>query len=244
MYNAGAEKFNAYKNMGSAASNEDLEAAIGYFTTAVEINPSESQIYGILATCYNEKEDEETALQMIDKAVELDPEDFNANLTAGQLYENSGSPEKAQMFYEKAVAIDPSNSRAVRLLAQNCYDLDLKDKALEIYENAILSEVDNIVKADLYFNLGVLNLQMGDLNKAEDNFLTAYDLNPEDIEALRGIAQTYENAEQWRRAERFYKELISLDPENPAHYRGVARVLIRQGKPDEAQSYFEKSKNL
>ena len=244
MYNAGANKFNAYKAEGREAGKEDLVKAIEHFNTAIEINPAESQIYSILAACYSETGDNDQALIMIDKALELNPDDFNINLAAGQLYGASGALETTMKLYEKAVAIDPSNGIAIRLLAQNYYDLDQKEKSLQVYENAILSEQDNSVKADLYFNLGVLNLQMGDFRKAEDSFLTAYDLNPKDIEALRGIAQTYENAEKWRRAERFYKELIDLDPENPEHYRGVARVLLRQGKPDEAQDYFERSKDL
>ncbi|MBC8322184.1 MAG: hypothetical protein H8E70_01290, partial [Candidatus Marinimicrobia bacterium] len=44
------------------------------------------------------------------------------------------------------------------------------------------------------------------------------------------------------KAEKFYKELIYLEPENAAHYRGIARVLLQQGKQDQAQRYFEKSK--
>jgi tetratricopeptide (TPR) repeat protein len=244
MYNAGANKFNAYKSARGAAGMADLEAAIEYFNTAIEINPAEPQVYDILAACYNETGDDDQALVMINKALELDPDNFNVNLTAGQLYGASGDLETSLKLYEKAVTIDPTNGIVVRLLAQNYYDLDQKEKSLQVYENAIVGEQDNIVKADLYFNLGVLNLQMGDFTKAEDSFLTAYDLNPKDIEALRGIAQTYENAKKWRRAERFYKELIDLDPENPEHYRGVARVLLRQGKPDEAQTYFEQSKDL
>ena len=87
-------------------------------------------------------------------------------------------------------------------------------------------------------------MQLGDFQQAEDNFSLAYDYNPNDIDALRGIAQTLENAEKWRRAEYFYRKLIDIEPENPQHYRAMARVLLRQGNTVAAQEYFDKSKEM
>ena len=34
-----------------------------------------------------------------------------------------------------------------------------------------------------------------------------------------------------------FTELIELDPENPDHYKGMARVLIKQGDMDGATKY-------
>ena len=116
--------------------------------------------------------------------------------------------------------------------------------SLATYEDAIANETDNNLKADLYYNLGVLNMQLGDFQQAEDNFSMAYDYNPNDIDALRGIAQTFENAEKWSRAEYFYRKLIDIESENPQHYRAMARVLLRQGDTDKAQEYFDKSKEF
>jgi Flp pilus assembly protein TadD len=87
-------------------------------------------------------------------------------------------------------------------------------------------------------------MQLGDFQAAEDNFAMAYDLNPDDIDALRGVAQTFENAEEWSRAEYYYRRLIDMEPENPQHYRAMARVLLRQGDTDAAQDYFDRSKEL
>jgi len=38
--------------------------------------------------------------------------------------------------------------------------------------------------------------------------------------------------------------LIALQPENPDHYKGMARVLIKQGDMDGATKYFDKAKKL
>jgi len=129
-------------------------------------------------------------------------------------------------------------------LATLYYDLGEKEKSVETFEAAIKTETDKMRKSDLYFNLGVLNMQLDHFQEAEDAFMYAYDLNPDDSEALVGMPQTFENAEKWRRASKFYRELIALEPDNPEHYKGMARVLIKQGDMDGATRYFEKSKKL
>jgi len=172
------------------------------------------------------------------------PDDFQPNMALGQILSFSGNKESAINYIEKAREIDPSSSSATTMLAGLYYDLGNKEKSVETFQAAIKTETDKSLKANLYFNLGVLNMQLEKFQEAEDNFMSAYDLNPDDIEALEGIAQTFENAEKWRRASKFYRELIVLDPQNPNHYKGMARVLIKQGDTEGATRYFEKSKKL
>ena len=157
---------------------------------------------------------------------EKNPEDFQTNFTLGQILSLIGDKKDALFHIEKSVQLDPSNTDAVRQLATLYYDNGNKEKSVETFEIAIKQEEDKIIKANLYFNLGVLYMQLDQFEEAEDNFFFAYDLNPEDTEALSGIAQTFENAEKWRRASKFYRELIQLEPENPDHFKGMARVLI------------------
>ena len=140
--------------------------------------------------------------------------------------------------------MDPTDLGVLKQLASLYYETDQKEKSVETFQMAIKQETDKPAKANLYFNLGVLYMQLNNFQDAEDNFMSAYDLNPEDIEALVGIAQTFENAEKWRRASKFYRELIVLEPENADHYKGMARVLIKQGDMDGATKYFDKAKKL
>ncbi len=58
------------------------------------------------------------------------------------------------------------------------------------------------------------------------------------------IGEVIENAEKWRKAEKFYRELISIDPDNPEHYRGMSRVKLQQGEPDQSKRFLDKAKAL
>ena len=240
-YNKAVRKFNNYKKRQDKAI---LENAIEVFNESVQIDPTKSQTYSILATCYYELGDSEKAIESGTKGYEMDPEDYQSNYTLGQIYALTGNKKEALFHVEKSVNLDPSNTDAVRQLATLYYDNGDKEKSVETFETAIKQEEDKIIKANLYFNLGVLYMQLDQFEEAEDNFFSAYDLNPEDTEALSGIAQTFENAEKWRRASKFYRELIELEPDNPDHFKGMARVLIKQGDMDGATKYFEKAKKL
>lgn len=244
IYNNGIAYFNEFRKSGEGKDSQILQDAIASFTMATQVNPNSSQSYGILANCLFASDDLENALDVVTKGAALDQDNFEINMTAGKLYTAADDKESALIYYKRAVVIDPTNSLARRQLAQTYYDVGDKEMSLATYEDAISKETDNLLKADLYYNLGVLNMQLGDFQQAEDNFSLAYDYNPDDIDALRGIAQTFENAEKWSRSEYFYRKLIEMEPENPQHYRAMARVLLRQGETDKAQEYFDKSKEL
>ena len=242
VYNKGVKVFNASKELDEQSRNDAVRDAINEFQNAIKIKGDESLNYTMLATCYFELGDADKSSELITKAVEIAPEDFNANMAAGQIFIRKKQPDKALPYLQKAVELNPENSAVIRNLAQTYYDLDNIEESISTYKKAIQTTFDLKAKADLHFNLGVLYNQVGDFDQAEDHFLSSLDLNPEDIEAIIGMAQTFESIEKWRKAEKFYKELIYLDPENANHYRGISRVLLQQGKQQEAKRYFEKSK--
>ncbi len=242
VYNKAVRVYNSSKELDDQDRKATVRDAINAFQTATEIKADESITYTMLATCYFDLGEVETSTLFIVKAVEMAPEDFNANMAAGQIFARNNQPEYALPYLQKAVELEPDNSPAIRNLAQAYYDTGNIEESIATYIKAIRTTLEMKAKADLYFNLGVLYNQAGDFDAAEDHFITALDLNPEDVEAILGMAQTFESNEKWRKAEKFYKELIYLEPENAAHYRGIARVLLQQGKQDQAQRYFEKSK--
>ena len=244
VYNQGIGYFQEFQTSKEGKESDFLQDAIKSFETAIEIIPEAGQAYGSLSRCLLLSDDLDGAIETVTTGVAKDHNNFYLNMTAGEMYGSADDKESALIYYIKAVEIDSTNLTAIQQLAQTYYDLGEKELSLETYENAISRITDNIQKADFYYNLGVLNMQLGDFQQAEDNFSLAYDYNPDDIDALRGIAQTFENAEKWNRAEYFYRKLIDMEPQNPQHYRAMARVLLRQGDTDRAQEYFDKSKEL
>ena len=245
IYNKGVVEFNEYQAASSdSASNAAMKKAITTFEVSARIKPDEAQSYTMLSRCNHLAGNTDKSEDYILKAVALSPDDATVNVTAGQIFMQKQDFEAALPYVKKAVELEPSNTKSIRNLAQIYYDTGQLEESIQTYEIAIDKETDREVKADLYFNLGILYNRVGDLEEAEYNFINALDENPEDIEAVMGMAQVFETAEKWRKAEKFYRELIAIDPDNPDHYRGMSRVLLQQGEPDESLRYLEKAKRL
>ena len=253
VYNKGGVEYNEYIAAPMDEKDAALKKAIATYEVSARIKPDEAQSYIMLSTCNHNAGNTDKSENYILKAVKLSPNDTKANLTAGRIFMQKQEFETALPYIQKAVELEPSNTKSIRNLAQIYYDLALLDssryterleKSIQTYEVAINKEMDREVKADLYFNLGILYTKVNNLGEAEYNFMNALDENPEDIEAVMGMAQVFETAEKWRKAEKFYRELIAVDPDNPVHYRGMSRVLLQQGEPDESLRYLEKAKRL
>ena len=245
IYNRGVVEFNEYQAASSdSASNAAMKKAITTFEVSARIKPDEAQSYTMLSRCNHLAGNTDKSEDYILKAVELSPDDATVNVTAGQIFMQKQDFEAALPYVKKAVELEPSNTKSIRNLAQIYYDTGQLEESIQTYEIAIDKETDREVKADLYFNLGILYNRVGNLEEAEYNFTNSLDENPDDIEAVMGMAQVFENAEKWRKAEKFYRELIAADPDNPDHYRGMSRVLLQQGEPDESLRYLEKAKRL
>ena len=253
MFNKGVEEYEEYFAAPMDEKDAALKKAITTFEISATIKTDEPRSYIQLSRCNNLAGNTDKSVDYILKAVALSPDDANVNLTAGRIFMQKQEFETALPYIQKAVELEPSNTQSIRNLAQIYYDLALLDssryterleKSIQTYEVAIDKEMDREVKADLYFNLGILYTKADNLEEAEYNFMNALDENPDDIEAVMGMAQVFENAEKWRKAEKFYRELIAVDPDNPVHYRGMSRVLLQQGEPDESLRYLEKAKRL
>jgi len=244
MYNKGVAEFNEYRAVPMDQKDAALKKTITTFEISATIKTDEAQTYTMLSTCNHLAGNTDKSENYILKAVELSPNDANVNLTAGQIFMQKQEFETALPYVKKAVELEPSNTKSIRNLAQIYYDIGQLEESIQTYEVAINKETDREVKADLYFNLGILYNGVGNLEEAEYNFTNSLDENPDDIEAIMGMAQVFENAEKWRKAEKFYRELIAVDPDNPEHYRSMSRVLLQQGEPDESLRYLEKAKRL
>jgi len=243
-YNKGVKNFNDYRNAPTDDKGKFLDNAIQALNNAVIIKPDQMKSFTLLGTCYFQSGDTTKAVELAKKAANESPDEVEANLNAGKILYNAKDKEGAVTYFKKVIELDPSNRSAIRNLAQIYYDLNKLDLSIETFHQAIKQETDRKIKADLYFNLGLLYMKVNDFTQAEDNFNMAYDLNPNDPEALTGVARAFEGAEKWSKAEKFYRQLTIDDPDNPDHYKSLARVLIKQGKMDEATHYYQKGKDL
>src|SRR5678816_805991 len=97
-------------------------------------------------------------------------------------------------------------------------------KAAEHYLEAI-SEGDNVAEA--YCNLGIINLERGQIPSALDNFTLSLKNDPRHVEAHYNLANLYYDAGDLQLAKLHYESAAELEPSfSPLHYN-LALVYYR-----------------
>ena len=236
-YNKGVSNFQKHQKKKEKSGDKYLIRSITHFETSIQIYPDKIENYLNLSTCYFENGDSEKSVRTIKEGADLSPENFDVNLAAGQILNKNNDKTGALPYLQKAIELDPQSSIAIQLLAQLYYDIGQQKEAVETYKIAIEKEDDKKIKADLYFNLGVIFNQIGSFDEAEVAFDEAYYFNDQDFEAVMGMARAFEGlgdkykdgtdgvekdlskAARWyKKAEKKIKDAKSIDLDNEDEY--------------------------
>eukprot|EP00761_Pharyngomonas_kirbyi_P013287 gb/GECH01013314.1/.p1 GENE.gb/GECH01013314.1/~~gb/GECH01013314.1/.p1 ORF type:complete len:989 (+),score=344.47 gb/GECH01013314.1/:1-2967(+) len=100
-----------------------------------------------------------------------------------------------------------------------------------------LNPMDN----SIFVIRGVLFLHQGTLEKAENQFNTALQSDPQNIPAMLGKACILYNQERYRRALELYRKILVINPRCPAEIRlGIGLCLFQLGNLQKAELAFKR----
>jgi tetratricopeptide (TPR) repeat protein len=170
----------------------------------------------------------------------LDPTDIQSHLVLGQLYTVNHESQQAQQEFEAAQKIDP-NSEDVALNLARLYGEsgDLK-RAIETLK--AVPEDDRSAK--LSFALGAGYDQMKDTKDAVTAYQQAVDMDPDNLDAKRALAQALLNNNQLDDAEHAYQEIAAADPQDAQALVRIAECQRRQGHYEPALATLKKAQAL
>lgn len=170
----------------------------------------------------------------------LDPTDIESHLVLGQLYTVNHDSQMAQQEFEAARKIDP-NSEDVALNLARLYGEsgDIK-RAISTLE--AVPEDDRTAK--LAFALGAGYDQVKDTKDAVTAYQQAVDLDPDNLDAKRALAQALLNNNQLQDAEHAYQEIASADPQDAQALVRIAECQRREGHYEQALATLKKAQAL
>ena len=114
-------------------------------------------------------------------------------------------------------------------------------KAAEHYQEAI-AEGDNVAEA--YCNLGILNLERGQLSSALDNFTLSLKNDPRHVEAHYNLANLYYDAGDLHLAKLHYEAAAQIEPGFSLVYFNLSLVYHKLGDLNAASATLEKYRQL
>jgi tetratricopeptide (TPR) repeat protein len=114
-------------------------------------------------------------------------------------------------------------------------------KAAEHYVEAI-NEGDNVAEA--YCNLGIINLERGQLASALDNFTRSLKNDPRHVEAHYNLANLYYDAGDFQLAKLHYEAAAQIEPGFSLVYFNLSLVYHKLGDLSSASATLEKYRQL
>jgi len=180
------------------------------------------------------------AIEQYEQIVKIEPNNVDDHLLLGRLYRLNNDLQKAENELKVAVKLDPDSEEAVTTLA-----LLYSDEGDTAHALQVLSAVpDTGRSAKLYAALGATYEQRKDYKSAIDAYKHAIQLDRDNLDAIRGLAENLLNDGQIDAALDQYKVIADANPEDAQTYLRISEIYRRQGKYDQALESLKKAQTM
>jgi tetratricopeptide (TPR) repeat protein len=177
------------------------------------------------------------AIEQYEQIVRLQPDSMDDHLLLGRLYRLNNDLQKAESEFKTAVKLQPDSEEAITTLAYLYNELGDTARAAQV-----LSSVPNAARsAKLYSALGYTYEQQKQYKDAVEAYRHAIEMDRDNLDAIRGLAQNLLNDGQSDAALEQYKVIADANPEDAQTYVRIAEIYRKQGKFDLALDNLKKA---
>src|SRR5277367_1306206 len=180
------------------------------------------------------------AIDQYQEIIKLEPDSVEDHLLLGRLYRLNNDLQKAEGEFKIAVKLDPNSEEAVTTLAILYGEEGDSTRAAE----TLSSVPDAARSAKLYSALGYTYEQRKEYKQAISAYRKAIELDRDNLDAIRGLAQNLLNDGQTDAALEQYKIIADSNPEDAQTYLRMAEIYRRLGKFDLALENLKKAESM
>ena len=180
------------------------------------------------------------AIEQYEQIIKLDPKSADDHVMLGRLYQADNQSKKAEDEEKTAVKLSPESEEAVTALALLYNEQGNAAKAAE----TLASVPESTRSAKLYSVLGATYDQQKDYKKAIDAYQHAIAIDRDNLDAMRGLAESLLNDGQTDKALEQYKIIADANPEDARTYIRLGEIYRRQGKLDLALQNLKKAQTM
>ena len=180
------------------------------------------------------------AIEQYEQIVRLQPDSMDDHLLLGRLYRLNNDLQKAESEFKIAAKLQPESEEAVTTLAYLYNELGDTARATEV----LSSVPKNERSAKLYQALGYTYEQQKQYKNAVEAYRHAIELDRDNLDAIRGLAENLLNDGQSDAALEQYKVIADANPEDAQTYIRIAEIYRKQGKFDLALENLKKAESM
>jgi len=180
------------------------------------------------------------AIEQYEQIVRIEPDSVEDHLLLGRLYKVNNDLLKAEGEFKTAVQLDPDSEEAVTMLAYLYNEEGDTARATKV----LSSIPDSARSAKLYTALGYTYEQQKQYKQAIDAYRHAIDLDRDNLDAIRGLADNLLNDGQTDAALDQYKVIADSNPEDAQTYVRMGEIYRKAGKYDLALDAYKKAQSM
>ncbi|MBX5481947.1 MAG: tetratricopeptide repeat protein [Myxococcaceae bacterium] len=205
---------------------EDRDGASKYFEEALKHVPDLLDAARPLADIYVAREDwagaekmlDIVAVQMANRAVSEQDEALARELCRqlyrlGYVSEKLGRKDKALGAYEKAYQLDATYLPALEGLGNLLVQAKRYEEALKVYQTILIHHRDDLTDlevVEIYWQLGDVHFALGQLDRAQNHFEKALDIDPHHDPSLRAMIRIADETSDWEKAAEHRRRLLEV----------------------------------
>ncbi|MBV8893813.1 MAG: tetratricopeptide repeat protein [Acidobacteria bacterium] len=183
------------------------------------------------------------AIEQYEEIIKLEKDSDNLvedHLLLGRLYRLNNDLTKAENEFKTAVKLQPDSEEAVTTLAYLYNEEGDSGHAIQ----ALNSVPEASRSAKLYSALGYTYEQEKQYKQAIEAYRHAIELDRDNLDAIRGLAQNLQNDGQTQAALDQYKIIADANPEDSQTYARMAEIYKKQGQFDQALENLKKAEAI
>src|ERR1022692_1071557 len=180
------------------------------------------------------------AIEQYEQVVRIEPDSMDDHLLLGRLYKVNHDLIKAESEFKTAIKLEPDSEEAVTMLAYLYNDEGDTARATKVLSSTPVSARP----ARLYSALGYTYEQQKQYKQSIDAYRHAIDLDHDNLDAIRGLAQNLMNDGQTNAALEQYKIIADANPEDAQTYVRMAEIYRKAGKFDDALENLKKAASI
>lgn len=169
--------------------------------------------YVQLATAYIGQGNLDRARHHLDRALALESESPSARAAMGLVYNAEGEPELAESSFERAIDSDAGYTRARVYYGAFLYGQGRMDEARDQFR-AASRDTEYKDRGSVFFNLGMTQERLDELDNAEASYRRAVELSRGDARSLLALSRVLAEQGDYSAAARYYSRLSSMMQKN------------------------------
>ncbi|HEY4012646.1 MAG TPA: tetratricopeptide repeat protein [Polyangiaceae bacterium] len=233
----------------------DHAGAVAAWEAAYEVDPENEDAAAPLVDEYIAKEGWAKAEPLLDMLVRKSGkrdrvEQHGLQNKLGQVCAALGKDDRALKAYTAAHQLDLTDQVTIRGLADVCFRLKDWGAALANYQKVLtaLGEDEGSTRAEIYFRLGRIKREQGQVKQAINNFEKALAVEPSHAQTLDALVTLYTEQKDWKQVVAYRRQILDNVLDGDERFRmlnEIADVWSDQDKnPRKAIEALEEAREI